>query len=178
MHSTWLDDSKQHAVTAGAWDFKEGEQLFEPYGQPNHIYFTYHGFVLDHNAHDCVKMDLKVDPADERRDEKKRALRRALRSSSFCVSPRKITQSLLEFMRIVHDAPDRAAQRAALATVCKNRLAAYPTTVTEDERLLAKGQGGQDMSYKRLTAIKFRLSEKRILQEVVASLGVNGKGEL
>ena len=29
-----------------AREFKAGEQLFENYGQPNHIYFTYHGFLL------------------------------------------------------------------------------------------------------------------------------------
>ena len=42
VHSTWLDhDTKTYAVTKGAWNFKKNEQLFEPYGQPNHIYFAY-----------------------------------------------------------------------------------------------------------------------------------------
>lgn len=38
-------------TTPSAREFKAGEQLFENYGQPNHIYFTYHGFLLQVRAH-------------------------------------------------------------------------------------------------------------------------------
>jgi hypothetical protein len=38
--------------------FEEGEQLFENYGQPNHVYYLYHGFILPDNAHDCVHYHL------------------------------------------------------------------------------------------------------------------------
>jgi hypothetical protein len=41
------------------WDFATGDQVFEHYGQPNHIYFMYHGFVLPDNAFDCVSMEIK-----------------------------------------------------------------------------------------------------------------------
>jgi hypothetical protein len=34
------------AVTYAPWGFAEGEQVFENYGQPNHIYYMYHGFSL------------------------------------------------------------------------------------------------------------------------------------
>ena len=47
-----------------AWDFKRGEQVFENYGQPNHLYFAYHGFSLpvddrnvSKNTHDCIQTD-------------------------------------------------------------------------------------------------------------------------
>jgi hypothetical protein len=36
------------------------EQLFENYGQPNHIYFMYHGFSLLNNSHDCVHFIFKL----------------------------------------------------------------------------------------------------------------------
>jgi hypothetical protein len=33
--------------------------VFEHYGQPNHIYFMYHGFVLPDNVFDCVSVEVK-----------------------------------------------------------------------------------------------------------------------
>lgn len=42
-------------------DFAAGAQLFENYGQPNHIYFLYHGFVLQpENRHDCAHLELAL----------------------------------------------------------------------------------------------------------------------
>lgn len=46
VHSTWLDEETQsYAVTKGAWNFKKGEQLFEPYGQPNHVFTVFTVFT-------------------------------------------------------------------------------------------------------------------------------------
>ena len=53
IHKTELDDSMANAITRSPDDFQENEQVFENYGQPNHIYFMYHGFVLESNSHDC-----------------------------------------------------------------------------------------------------------------------------
>ena len=36
------------------------------YGQPNYMYFMYHGYVLDSNTHDCVQFDLRM--SDEERE--------------------------------------------------------------------------------------------------------------
>jgi histone-lysine N-methyltransferase SETD3 len=62
VHSTKLDDSERNAVTAASWAFAEGEQVFENYGQPNSIYFSYHGFSLPwgQNSHDCVQHELQT----------------------------------------------------------------------------------------------------------------------
>jgi len=64
VHSTVLDDSGRFAVTKAGWDFKAGTQLFENYGQPNLIYFQYHGFSLTGddggNTHDCVHFELNI----------------------------------------------------------------------------------------------------------------------
>jgi hypothetical protein len=64
VHATALDETERFAVTKAGWDFKSGEQLFENYGQPNLIYFQYHGFSLTAedggNTHDCVHMDFNI----------------------------------------------------------------------------------------------------------------------
>eukprot|EP01029_Cantina_marsupialis_P016869 TRINITY_DN378267_c0_g1_i1.p1 TRINITY_DN378267_c0_g1~~TRINITY_DN378267_c0_g1_i1.p1 ORF type:complete len:841 (+),score=238.25 TRINITY_DN378267_c0_g1_i1:47-2569(+) len=58
IHSTVLNAKETHAMTKAGWDFISGEQLFEDYGQPNHIYFIYHGFSLEENNSDCVLVDI------------------------------------------------------------------------------------------------------------------------
>jgi hypothetical protein len=60
VHSTTLDDTGRYALTKSPWSFNQGEQVFENYGQPNHIYFTYHGFILPINKHDCVSFELTM----------------------------------------------------------------------------------------------------------------------
>lgn len=55
------------SVDGAARNYAKGEQLFENYGQPNHIYFVYHGFVLDSNTHDCAHIDLTISEAELRR---------------------------------------------------------------------------------------------------------------
>ncbi len=50
-----------------------GEQLFENYGQPNHIYFMYHGFVLPDNSHDCAHLELSMSPSDRARVDASKA---------------------------------------------------------------------------------------------------------
>jgi hypothetical protein len=39
-------------------------QIFENYGQPSYVYFTYHGFVLANNTHDCLQLHVAVAPED------------------------------------------------------------------------------------------------------------------
>ena len=69
VHSTALDEVNGYelAVTKAGWDFKSGEQVFENYGQPNHIYFTYHGFTLaDGNGNDCVQFTVSISKEERR----------------------------------------------------------------------------------------------------------------
>lgn len=42
------------------WSFEMDEQVFEQYGQPNHIYFMYHGFILPVNSFDCVHIEMMI----------------------------------------------------------------------------------------------------------------------
>ena len=82
VHSTVLSEDKNFAITkAGgfilrcllifyntkillflitAYLFRTDEHVFENYGQPNHIYFTYHGFTLQRNAFDCVQFLIEM----------------------------------------------------------------------------------------------------------------------
>lgn len=60
VHSTVLDEEGRYAVTRAGDDFEAGEQVFENYGQPNHIYYLYHGFSLAANSHDCLQVRFPV----------------------------------------------------------------------------------------------------------------------
>eukprot|EP01035_Chromulina_nebulosa_P017387 gene17387-22936_t len=70
IHSTNLDDTQSFVITRAAKDFKSNEQIFENYGQPNYIYFQYHGFTLTSNddelannpanSHDCVHYEFII----------------------------------------------------------------------------------------------------------------------
>lgn len=179
VHSTWLDPSGQHAVTKAAWGFREGEQLFEPYGQPNHIYLAYHGFILDHNTHDCVKLDLRLSDSGGNYDEKVRALSRmGMRAEqNFCVSPRKIENRLLDFVGISFGVESRKEQRSTLKQELESRLSRYPTTTAEDEQALSASSENA-MSYNRRVALRFRLKEKYLLRDVISMLGDQERSEL
>ena len=60
VHKTDLDGARKHALTKAPWRFAKGAQVFENYGQPNHIYFQFHGFSFVPNAHDCLMVRLEL----------------------------------------------------------------------------------------------------------------------
>ena len=83
VHSTYLEDGL--ATTKAGWRFRRGEQFYENYGQPNGIYFLYHGFVLSDNTHDCARVDLgAASEADAKRMQSARMPPR----QSFCLTGR------------------------------------------------------------------------------------------
>lgn len=52
------DDSRDvTAVTMSTRYVMKGDQIFQNYGQPNYLLFTYHGFILDENTNDCALID-------------------------------------------------------------------------------------------------------------------------
>jgi histone-lysine N-methyltransferase SETD3 len=69
VHAT-VTDSHGMAVTKADQTFLPAQQIFENYGQPNHIYFSYHGFALTGssrhvadrpaNTHDCAQVALAM----------------------------------------------------------------------------------------------------------------------
>jgi len=64
VHSTSLDTTSRYAETKAGARFVKGEQVFENYGQPNHVYFLYHGFSIQNNSHDCVHWNLQLTKAE------------------------------------------------------------------------------------------------------------------
>lgn len=63
VHATRLDPRGEYAVTRADRGYVAGEQLWENYGQPNWIYFSYHGFSMLRNSFDCVKLELDLPPS-------------------------------------------------------------------------------------------------------------------
>jgi len=57
-HQTLLYDGHKYAITKASTSFREGDQIFENYGQPNDIYFLYHGFILENNTHDFDRWNI------------------------------------------------------------------------------------------------------------------------
>lgn len=57
--------------------FKLGHQVFENYGQPNLVYFQYHGFSLvasngtNMNSHDCVHFEITISPEEGKKIDQK-----------------------------------------------------------------------------------------------------------
>jgi hypothetical protein len=142
VHATALDSSGRNAVTHADRAYKPGEQIFENYGQPNHIYFEFHGFVLDQNTHDCVRITHGI-PED---DSKGAASRRAALEKrgvyetrrTLCLAPGKVSQDDVKFIAAIAGVPakDSKAARLAVAQLCEAKLDGYPTTLEEDEHAL------------------------------------------
>eukprot|EP00945_MAST-04E_sp_MAST-4E-sp1_P002179 g2179.t1 len=180
VHSTRLDGRGRNAITKAPWEFKKGEQLFEPYGQANHIYLMYHGFLLDLNSHDCVQVSLDVNPDDPEFDEKTSLLKRRRITNSpsmeTCLAVGNIQEQVYEFVGVAHGASTRKQKYGMLVSVLQKKLDLYPTSLKEDEDLLDKGKmkSGTTLNYHLKTAIRFRASEKRLLLGLIKYL--KGKG--
>jgi len=52
-HYTYLDEDGK-AKTRASINFAEGDEVVDFYGHANHVYFLYHGFVLEQNSVDCL----------------------------------------------------------------------------------------------------------------------------
>ena len=75
------DDSRNvSAVTVSSRHVMKGDEVFENYGQPNYLLFTYHGFILDENSNDCALIDrLPINNSHHHRHQK-------AVSPAFCIS--------------------------------------------------------------------------------------------
>jgi len=106
VHSTDLDPTGALALTRADRRYARGDQIFENYGQPNHIYFAYHGFSLAGtnaaasfpgrpvaaNTHDCahVAYSIPMPPSPALAEALSAALRpvgrRAGANTSVCIT--------------------------------------------------------------------------------------------
>lgn len=169
IHSTKLDAQGSNAVTLAPWSLKAGDQVYENYGQPNHIYFTYHGFVLDSNTHDCVQIALGVNPNDT--PDVQAAVADRLKKARFrpnfsaCVAPASIPANALGYIEKAHGV-SAGGSRSKLNQLAQAQLRAYSTSAEQDEQLLQQSAG---KSWRYVSALKLRLSEKRLLAGVIAA---------
>lgn len=188
VHSTKLDAAGVNAVTRAPWSFGEGEQVFENYGQPNHIYMQYHGFVLTSNAHDCVllELDLPRSLLDAKTEAGRDAMQRLREigvrgpGHEFCLKAAPPPPSLLEFLRVKLGLPERnynpaAANVAAesahdarvfreLRRILRGRLKGYAMDRKAVREQLDKG--GAALPFKRKMALLFVSMEMELLDGV------------
>jgi len=130
------------AETRASWSFEGGDQVLENYGQPNSIYFKYHGFYMEGNTHNCVDIEHE--------------------GQRFCVGGNKgLPVNLLQTVG-PRGYPKKDAVVAAMKLV-EAQLASYPTTLEEDMALFKD----PEVKGRRKSAIGFRLEEKRALQNLL-----------
>eukprot|EP00299_Pterocystis_sp_00344_P002488 c12812_g1_i1.p1 GENE.c12812_g1_i1~~c12812_g1_i1.p1 ORF type:complete len:625 (+),score=169.41 c12812_g1_i1:135-1877(+) len=138
VHATELNKQTRVAETKAALPFAVGEQVFENYGQPNHIYFLYHGFVLQPNSHDCVSLEM-----DSWLDEG---------NTVECVTASNVPVRLTSALKSKF--PNDSVH-STLAKIAKKALAGYHDTIT------AEGATEKQIA-------TFLESEKQILRELIA----------
>ena len=104
VHETKIEDSidmtQKLAVTRASRPIHAGEQIFEHYGQPNYLLFSYHGFVLEENPSDCALLQglfiSRNDPGA------KHAHRLRSTTPTFCIKEKASIEELAQFLRVKH----------------------------------------------------------------------------
>jgi len=106
IHRTYVDESNR-VITKAPLSFRAGEQIFENYGQPNHIYFTYHGFSLESNSYDCARWTGLVINSQDKGYQNITDMRLRLSrldftslSPSFCIRDGSSLNRVAQFLRI------------------------------------------------------------------------------
>lgn len=130
IHRTGFSSDGKHAETKATLTFKKGDQIYENYGQPNYIYFMYHGFILDQNPHDCVLFNnLWINQGDEATKDMDQTHMRLSAAGfnsynpSFCVShSEESLMRLAQFLRIKHGRADEDNISDLVAQTLENRL--------------------------------------------------------
>jgi histone-lysine N-methyltransferase SETD3 len=178
VHKTDVDDAGVNAVTKAPWDFGAGEQVYENYGQPNHVYFMYHGFVLPENNYDCSLISAGVsggDPGAENMETlKEKLISAGFRSYTpeFCIGGSKTekeVEKLVTFLEIkagvyAHSAEDKSK---LVSEYVDKELKKYP------------GGGSKEPSDYAERCMKSIVDgEKAALETVRAHFGGGGGGEL
>jgi len=143
-HKQTDEDPMGQCETRASWSFKKGDQVLENYGQPNNIYFKYHGFIIEGNSHDCVNIDVH--------------------GHVHCVGGKHgLPNNLLEHMQHFLESQEQDASHAAVIGAAlhfvKEKLQAYPTTSEADAELLKDPK----VTGRHRTAVAYRLEEKKLL---------------
>ncbi len=182
----------QRFTMHAARDIARGEPVCDTYGEKSNVrYLLGYGFVLEDNLEqETVTLELAL-PHDRWELRRREVLGLPAGGTRSCTLPYRcelddaLTEALI-FLRVaLANAPELSAlldgtrtpasplspvnerrTRRALHDVCRRALADYPTTIEEDERLLAAG--GLDPRVRSCVVV--RLAEKRVLERVAAFL--------
>jgi hypothetical protein len=157
--------------------------LFGP-GQPNHIYFLYHGFALQSNTYDCVRWDMSIPDTvvPESQSAKQQLMNRMTQAGfrsftqSFCINvhaPKYVTDlaqrrnsgldmtlKFLSFMEKEELSERKSKQK--LRDMAKDRIQAYPDTLKED--LVALHNANAKLPFRQKMVLTLVSAEKRMLQ--------------
>lgn len=174
VHATRLDEDEKNAVTLAPWNFKKGEQVFENYGQPSHIYFIYHGFVLEDNAHDCSLIEAAVVPEDpgakDLEELKSRLMGAGFRSYSvdFCVKDENLEEEVKKMAKFVaiKGGLDGVAGRDAMMDFLSSILSKY------------KGDKKEEVDYADKCMNQIVDKEKEVILKALNFVKGGGLGEL
>eukprot|EP00736_Rhodelphis_marinus_P007322 Rmarinus@m.22557 len=166
-HETIWHQPSDSAHTVASWGFSEGSQVFEDYGQPNSIYFLYHGFVLRPNKHDCV--DVYITTEGENGEQ----------TISSCLGRKTsvlggmVETRVRRFLEKAHPGitEDVVARRMeALYRGVEERLSSYETTLEQDRDTLAQLRAAEAPNKAMIAAVDYRMSEKETLRETLQAL--------
>jgi hypothetical protein len=152
IHSTQHNSRTDTADTNAPWSFRKGEQVFENYGQPNHIYLRYHGFSMSPNDNDCVLVDMPG------------------MAEAPCLTPSSIPLAAKNTARRLGKKKKNGGRswEAQLAVMLKTKLQGYATTAAEDSALL--DAPGSSLTDNARSAITFRRLEKNTVNDIIKSL--------
>ena len=176
-HQT-LQDSAGNAVTKATASFKKGDQVVENYGQPNYIYFMYHGFVLENNTHDCALWKgLSIESADEAAKNMENTRSRltlngfsaSTLSANFCIRDVQSLGKVADFLRIKHGI--KGGDNAGLAADVIDRVKFYmKQRIRRYELNLNEGLRKEHLFHAEKTMLQLVSKEKEFFENAYKSL--------
>lgn len=182
---TTTEDGRFFLMTA-QYPLRAGQEVFNTYGlKSNDLSLLHCGFLNEDNApHDAVALSLGLLPGDELAELKQRMLGMDSPSERHTVHLSRQPESfedgsVFSYLRLICASPEdlqvltqrrtsgpltRAGEERVLGTLaalCEERLAAFPTVLEEDERLLRE----PSLSPNVRACIRLRHDEKRLLRD-------------
>mmetsp|Transcript_21626 Transcript_21626/g.32021 ORF Transcript_21626/g.32021 Transcript_21626/m.32021 type:complete len:666 (+) Transcript_21626:598-2595(+) len=187
IHSTTVDKNGENAVTKISHTVKVGDQVFENYGQPNHIYFLYHGFLLERNTHDCALWDdirIKQDDAAAAFNERQSTMQRLGQNGfssfepSFCIKDILSLHRVADFLRIKNSISNEDKLEGLgsdvndyIRDMLQKTLYRYDQIISvRGERSEKERHEGNEMTYAEQTMLKLLHNERAHFQRALDEL--------
>jgi histone-lysine N-methyltransferase SETD3 len=191
--NTQYNDEARQIESFCLKDFSAGEQVTIAYGNRSNIDFLIHnGFVFKENENRHLTIPFHLNKTDELHDDRAKLLEKVdlSESGSFQISP-SCSPELLAFVRVFNMSKEQLTQwleadnakdllkidleldKVFQRKVCQSLLIRvkiilklFPTNLTDDQQSLESG----GLSKTKAMLVQYRVMEKKILNEVAASL--------